>query len=54
MLSFLFKIFLLLLFLEAKLGVHELPEMNSDSEALQQTHNKLFEFKLVLSKVVAM
>jgi V-type H+-transporting ATPase subunit a len=40
--------------LEAKLGEHEheLLEMNSNSGTLQQTYNELFEFKLVLSKVV--
>jgi hypothetical protein len=45
---------LLLFFLQAKLGEHEheLLEMNSNSGTLQQTYNELFEFKLVLSKVV--
>ncbi|TVU02353.1 hypothetical protein EJB05_52138 [Eragrostis curvula] len=38
--------------LEAKLGEyeHELLEMNTNSDKLQQTYNELLEFKLVLTK----
>jgi hypothetical protein len=46
---------LLLLVLQARLGEHEheLLEMNTNSDKLQQTYNELLEFKLVLSKVVS-
>ncbi|KAG2592736.1 hypothetical protein PVAP13_5NG576400 [Panicum virgatum] len=39
--------------LEARLGEHEheLLEMNTNSDKLQQTYNELLEFKLVLTKV---
>jgi len=32
---------------------HELLEMNTNSDKLQQTYNELLEFKLVLTKVVS-
>lgn len=45
---------LLLLVLQARLGdhEHELLEMNTNSDKLQQTYNELLEFKLVLTKVL--